>query len=250
MNSVLTIGAHPDDESMLAGGTLALLAERGLATHVLCATRGEGGEMGDPPVCTRAELGAVREAELRCATQALGVRSVRVLDYVDPMIGADEELYPFEADFATLAGEIQRAIREVDADVVISHGPEGEYGHPAHQLMHRAVYAAVERTQPAPYLYSFAARVSGIEDRIWNEGTPAHLALDIRPWLDAKEAAALCHRTQHALFTRRYPGKTIREAMRTTESFHRHLPPVEGEPLDDPFASLLLAAGAWIPETI
>jgi len=131
---------------------------------------------------------------------------------------------------------------------VISHGPEGEYGHPAHQLMHRAVHAAVERLDPTPVFYSFAAQVPGNEDHIWNQNTPAHLALDVRPWLDAKGDAAMCHRTQHALFVRRHPGQTVREALRTLETFHRHLPPVDDLPPDDPFADLLLAAGAWVPE--
>jgi LmbE family N-acetylglucosaminyl deacetylase len=248
MNSILIIGAHPDDETMIAGGVIALLVERGLAVHILCATRGEGGEAGDPPLCAQSELGAVREAELRCAVQALGARSLRLLNYVDPFVGPDEEVFPFEADFNTLAAEIQQAIRQVEADGVISHGPEGEYGHPAHQLIHRAVRAAVESLDPAPFFYSFAAQVPGNEDRIWNKNTPAHLALDVRPWLDAKEAAALCHRTQHALFLRHHPGQTVREALRTLEAFHRHLPPVDDLPPDDPFAALLLAAGAWSPE--
>ena len=178
MNSVLIIGAHPDDETMLAGGVIALLVERGVDVHILCATRGEGGEAGDPPLCALSELGAVREAELRCAAQALGVRSLHLLNYVDPRVGPDEELFPFEADFNTLAAEVQQTIRQVDADVVISHGPEGEYGHPAHQLMHRAVHAAVERLDPTPVFYSFAAQVPGNEDHIWNQNTPAHLALD------------------------------------------------------------------------
>jgi len=248
MNSILIIGAHPDDETMLAGGVVALLVERGLAVHILTATRGEGGETGDPPLCTQSELGAVREAELRCAVRALGARSLRILNYADPLVGPDEELFPFEADFNALASEIQQTIRQVEADGIISHGPEGEYGHPAHQLMHRAVRAAVESLDPAPLFYSFAAQVPGNEDRIWNKNTPAHLVLDIRPWLDVKASAALCHRTQHALFTRRHPGQTVRESLRTLEAFHRHLPPVDDPPPTDPFADLLLAAGAWTPE--
>jgi LmbE family N-acetylglucosaminyl deacetylase len=159
-------------------------------------------------------------------------------------------LFPFEADFNTLAAEFQQAVRSVEADLVISHGPEGEYGHPAHRLVHRAVRAAVERLDPAPLFYSFAAQVPGREDHIWNKNTPAHLALDVRPWLDAKEAAALCHRTQHALFVRRHPGQTVREVIRTLEAFHRHQPPVDDPPPADPFADLLLAAGAWTPDRL
>jgi LmbE family N-acetylglucosaminyl deacetylase len=62
---VLCITAHPDDESVFAGGTLALLALRGAEVKILCCTRGEGGEAGEPPLCSRAALGALREVELR-----------------------------------------------------------------------------------------------------------------------------------------------------------------------------------------
>jgi LmbE family N-acetylglucosaminyl deacetylase len=247
MNSVLVIGAHPDDETMLVGGTLALLSSQGMQVHILCATRGEGGESGEPPVCRRSELGAVRERELRCAAGQLGAASVRLLDYVDPVIGPDEELYPFEADFSTLAVQLRAAIREVEADVVITHGRNGEYGHPAHRLLHRATRVAVEHSARDLLLYTYAATVPGIEDHIWNESDLAHLALDVRPWLDAKEAAALCHVTQQALFRRRRKAKTVREVLRTVESFHRHLPVVETGVPQDAFAGLLMAAGAWIP---
>lgn len=247
MRSVLVLGAHPDDETMLTGGTLALLSSQGVQVHILAATRGEGGELGDPPLCTREELGAVREAELRCAARALGAASVGFLGYVDPLVGPDEELYPFEADFDELVGQILVAIHDLRPDVVLTHGRDGEYGHPAHQLLHEATREAISQTAHPPLFYSFAAKVSGIEDHIWNESDPAHLALDIRPWLDAKEHAALCHVTQHALFRRRHPGKTIRELLRTTEGFHRHHPPVEEGYPRDPFADLLRAAGAWVP---
>lgn len=247
MKSVLVIGAHPDDETALVGGTLALLTSQGIAVHLICATRGEGGECGEPPLCTQAELGAVRESELRCAAQALGLHSVILLDYVDPRVGPDEALFPFDADYHKLVGQIREAIRHTRAEVVITHGSDGEYGHPAHQLIHRATLDAVRYSSAQPVCYSFAANVQGIEDRLWNANDPAHLALDVRPWLDAKEAAAQCHQTQHALFKRRKQAGTIREVLRTTESFHRHLPPVEEGYPQDAFAELLRAAGAWLP---
>jgi len=58
--NVLAFFAHPDDETMMAGGALALLARSGARVHYYCATRGEGGETGEPPVCTIPELGDVR----------------------------------------------------------------------------------------------------------------------------------------------------------------------------------------------
>lgn len=247
INSILVVGAHPDDETMLTGGTLALLSSQGVQVHILCATGGEGGELGDPPVCERDQLGAVREQELRCAAHKLGAADVSLLGYVDPLIGPDDKLYPFKADFDQLAAQLRSAMHEAGAQIILTHGRDGEYGHPAHQLLHRAVRAAIEQSSQPALMYTFAALVPGINDHIWNKSDIAHLALDIRPWLDAKEAAAECHLTQHALFKRRRKAQNIREILRTVESFHRHLPVVEeGYPQDD-FSELLRAAGAWIP---
>src|SRR5215216_4725575 len=100
LRSAVCFFAHPDDESLIAG-MIAMMTRQNIAVHVVCATRGEGGEMGEPPITDRARLGAVRAAELRCAVQALGA-SLTVLDYVDPLVGLDDALYPFDADFDTL----------------------------------------------------------------------------------------------------------------------------------------------------
>lgn len=247
IRSVLALGAHPDDETILAGGTLALLSSQGTVVHLRSATRGEGGEVGDPPLCARPDVGRLREHELREAGRALGAASVGVLGYVDPLAGEDDVLYPFEADFDELAGRVLAAISETRADVVLTHGRDGEYGHPAHRLLHRAVQAAVEALGTPVLMYSWAARVPRIADHLWNESDPAHLALDVRPWLDAKAQAALAHRSQNQLFLRRHPGKTLREALRTVEAFHRHFPRCENGSPHDAFADLLRAAGAWEP---
>ena len=66
---------------MFCGGTLALLAKQGAAVNYLCATRGEGGELGEPPVCARDELGHARQGEMACAVKALGGRQLVFLDY-------------------------------------------------------------------------------------------------------------------------------------------------------------------------
>ena len=146
---------------------------------------------------------------------------------------------------AQLGGHVQQFV----PSVVMTHGADGEYGHPAHVLMHDAVQAALNNLSDPPVLYTFAARVPGMEDHLWNQNEPAHLALDIRPWLDAKEAALQCHKSQHALFLRKRPGQTLREAARKVEAYHRHLPPVEaGDQPEDGFANLLRAAGAWMPD--
>jgi N-acetylglucosamine malate deacetylase 2 len=82
--NLLAVFAHPDDETMLSGGILALAARNGMLVDYVCATRGEGGETGEPPVCTREMLGEVSEQEMVCAVQTLGGRSLTFLGYTGP----------------------------------------------------------------------------------------------------------------------------------------------------------------------
>ena len=83
MHSLMAIYAHPDDESYSVGGVLAKYASQGIPTYVVCATRGEVGEIADPSFATPATLGQVRESELREACRILGVKEVVFLDYID-----------------------------------------------------------------------------------------------------------------------------------------------------------------------
>ena len=127
---VLTYFAHPDDETMFLGGTLAFLAARGAEVHFICATRGEGGEMGNPPICAREDLGRVRESELRCAVDVLGGASLHFSGYVDQEVGPEGELYQFTDHPEFAADELKQIIMEIDPQVILTHGEAGEYGHP------------------------------------------------------------------------------------------------------------------------
>jgi LmbE family N-acetylglucosaminyl deacetylase len=131
--------AHPDDESLGTGGTLAKYAAEGVATFLLTATRGERGRFGDGNDRPAAEVvGRTREAELRAAASELGVRDVTILGYPD---GGVDSVAP---DIA------QRAIAEhlcrIRPHVVITFGPEGAYGHPDHIAISQLTTAAVMRT--------------------------------------------------------------------------------------------------------
>lgn len=243
--NILAFFAHPDDETLLAGGSLALLARQGHAVHFLCATRGEGGEVGEPPLCSIAELGSVREQEMICAVRALGGRSLTFLDYEDPRVGPEGELFPYATDLTRLAGQVAASIQQFSAQVVFSHGSNGEYGHPAHRLTHQAARIAVESLAPsAPLLYTVSANFPGHpRPRLANQDDPAHLVLDISPALAAKTAAALCHRTQNALFVRRSSQEqgrplTVPEVIQRVESLHRACPP-DGLAAPDPVAFAL-----------
>src|SRR4249920_3464806 len=85
---LMAVLAHPDDESLGVGGTLAKYASEGVEVFLLTATRGESGRYrghrpGEPGHPGSSELGHVREAELRAAASALGIREVSLLDYHD-----------------------------------------------------------------------------------------------------------------------------------------------------------------------
>jgi LmbE family N-acetylglucosaminyl deacetylase len=236
--SVLAFFAHPDDETMLAGGLLALLARSGCPVHYLCATRGEGGELGEPPLCTRQELGRVREQELKCAVANLGGSSLTFLDYPDPEIGPGEELYPYTTDPEVLGEQVAAVLSHLEIDALITHGSNGEYGHPAHRLTHQAVRHAVESLASRDLLsdlllYTVAATFQDHPyPRLSNADDPAHMVLDVRDSLEQKIQAAFCHRTQNALFVRRRSQEagrllSIPEVVLPVESLHRVCPPVE-----------------------
>jgi LmbE family N-acetylglucosaminyl deacetylase len=243
--NVLAFFAHPDDETMLAGGTLALLAQQGVKVHYLSATRGEGGEIGEPPICSIEELGQVREEELACAVNALGGISLDFLGYTDPRVGPDDELYAYSEDLDRVARQVANTIRLVNAEAVFTHGVNGEYGHPAHVLTHRAARKAVESIDGhPPMLYGVSAAFpEHPRPRLTNQDNPAHLIIEIGPAREQKTQAALCHRTQHALFLRRSSREagrqlSIREVIIPLEGMHRILPPAT-DGLDDEIARLL-----------
>src|SRR5512143_3370150 len=88
--------AHPDDETILTGGALALAARQGVQVYIVCATRGEGGEMGEPPLTTRENRGKVREQELINAAHALGVQQVIFLGFQDTLM--TDRVLPMRVD--------------------------------------------------------------------------------------------------------------------------------------------------------
>ncbi len=241
MPSLLCLVAHPDDETILCGGTLALLAARGVEVHVVSLTRGEGGELGEPPLTDRAHAGAVREQEMVCAVGHLGGKSLSFLGYVDPEIGPGEKLSAPEHDPTMLAGQIVASLKQTGAQVLMTHGSNGEYGHPAHQLMHAmALAAAASLGAAAPSVVTFAAHYPDHPyPRLANAGDPADLVIDIGPFFERKVAAAQCHRTQHALFTRRRSEAAgrqlaIHDVLLREESVRRLWPP--GPLAEDHFA--------------
>ena len=233
--SVLAVFAHPDDESLVAGGTLARYAAEGARTALLCATRGEWGPISDDALADYETLGQVRERELRAACDVLGIDWLRFLDLEDAcvtaVIGTEEE--------AEVLDKIVRAIRELRPQTIITFGPDGLYGHEDHiaigRLTARARTLAADPTVFPQHLSEgltahyagklwFATFPQGLSSqllaRLAEAGHTAHLwgidrekfgipadeitdTLDIEPFLDQKLRALRCHQTQldsnHAL---------------------------------------------------
>jgi LmbE family N-acetylglucosaminyl deacetylase len=190
----------------------------------------------------------VREQELVCAVQALGGRSLTFLGYVDPQIGKGEELFAFTDDLVMLAGQVATSIGQLKPAALLTHGSNGEYGHPAHLVTHLAAKIAVESLgEDAPLLYSVSANYPDHpKPRLANKDDPADLVIDVTSVLQVKERAALCHRTQHALFVRRASQQlgrqiSVAEALTPQESLHRVFPSIAVE-VDDP---ILRSLDAW-----
>jgi len=134
----MAVLAHPDDESLGVGGTLARYAAEGVETHLVTATRGEAGRYrGIPPGeghPGRETLGRIREAELRNAAAVLGIRELTLLDY------HDQELD--RADPRQAVASIARCVRRARPHVVITFPPDGAYGHPDHVAICQLTTAA------------------------------------------------------------------------------------------------------------
>ncbi|HRN51183.1 MAG TPA: PIG-L family deacetylase [Anaerolineales bacterium] len=144
--TILIVMAHPDDESFGMGGTIAYYDTLGVDVHLACATRGEAGTV-DPEYMTKYKtIAELREAELMCAADALGLKSVNFLNYRDSgMVGSDDNKNPLalvQAPLEQVAGRIVAEIRRLKPQVVITFDETGGYYHPDHIHIHKATVAA------------------------------------------------------------------------------------------------------------
>lgn len=141
---LMAVLAHPDDESLGFGGTLARYSAEEVETYLVTATRGERGRFFSPDrKAEPAEVGRVRQAELQAAAAVLGIREVFNLGYPD---GAVDQI-----DAATAIAAIARHIRRVRPHVVVTFGPDGAYGHPDHIAISQFTAAAIVCASDAGY---------------------------------------------------------------------------------------------------
>ncbi|MEJ7741717.1 MAG: PIG-L family deacetylase [Nocardioidaceae bacterium] len=144
---VVGIFAHPDDETVCAGGTFAKYASAGAEVRVISLTKGGAGQIRDASAATRATLTAVRAKELCAAGEDLGLTETRCLDFPDGgLSGIDSQV------LVRLASEL---LSEIDPDVVITFGPDGFSGHADHIAVGAAVTAACYEMRSATSIRLF-----------------------------------------------------------------------------------------------
>jgi LmbE family N-acetylglucosaminyl deacetylase len=135
MIRIAAIFAHPDDEGLIAG-SLAHYARGGAQVTLICTTKGEAGEISDDSLASPENLGSVRERELRCACDVIGIADLHLLGYCDSgMDGTPENQKStafIQADPEEVRFKLVKLIRDVRPHVVITFDPTGWYGHPDH----------------------------------------------------------------------------------------------------------------------
>ena len=223
--------AHPDDEGIVSGALLQY-STSGVETGLVCATRGEVGEIADPALATPENLGQVREGEMRAAAEVLGVHNLWFLDYRDSgMAGTPENADPrafAQASAAEVVGKLVKIIREFRPQVIVTFDESGAYGHPDHIAIYRyttsAFHAAADAVQypdlgPAHsvsklYYSSFprsALRAigewmstqnyegsfSGLDpEKLGMPDEQINVWLNVEPWREQKDRSRSMHRTQ------------------------------------------------------
>jgi LmbE family N-acetylglucosaminyl deacetylase len=145
---LMAVLAHPDDESLGVGGTLAKYGAEGVETFLVTATLGGRGRYRGHPQGHELHpgvraLAGIREAELRAAAAVLGVRELILLRY------GDQELD--RADPREVVARLTHAIRRVRPQVVMTFGPDGAYGHPDHVAISQLTTAATVAAADASF---------------------------------------------------------------------------------------------------
>ena len=210
--TVLAVFAHPDDESLACGGTLARLSDAGATIVLLCLTHGERGVTVDPSLVPDGNLGSVRASELAAAARVLGIAEVQMFDHPDGNLRW--------AHGPHLHDQLRAAIHRFEPSAIITFDGDGLYWHLDHIGVHEKtsdVVSALGDAAPALYYVTmprgamrhvfdrgvargWAPPASGfwgiVPDAFGLLAEPPTFGLDVRRWVPRKLAALACHRTQ------------------------------------------------------
>lgn len=223
--------AHPDDEGGVTG-TILHYNTLGVESGLICATRGEVGEISDPALATPENLGKVREGELRAAAEVIGLKHLWFLGFRDSgMAGTPENNDPrafAQASAADVVGKLVAIIRQFRPQVMVTFDETGGYGHPDHIAIYRhatsAFYAAADAVQypehgpahmvsklyysgfPRSFLRQMGEWMRAEDykgpfgkldaEKLGLADELISVRLNVEPWLETKNRSWSMHRTQ------------------------------------------------------
>ena len=237
---ILFCFAHPDDESFAGAGLACACRARGDRVVLVTATRGQSGSAGTPPRCSREELPARRERELRKAADLLGISDVVLLDHHDQRLG--------DVDPVEMRRQLVPIIRRHRPAIVLTFDPNGFNNHIDHVAISRFAFDAiaaagdhrwcpetgpphhVERLLwPSPLAPADAVRLPHLEAE-----PGVDFLLDISPWKDVKAAALRAHETQHESVETHFFQHPDADRILSIEMFRQgYGPPLESRPAGD-----------------
>jgi LmbE family N-acetylglucosaminyl deacetylase len=276
--TLLAVLAHPDDETFGMGGTLALYArrcaersgqncpeDRIFKVYLVCATRGEVGEMDPKLMEGFSSIAEYREHELRCAAGKLGLSGVTFLGYRDSgMPGSPDNQHPqalAAQPLEKVAGDVVAIMRQLQPQVVLTFDPIGGYRHPDHIAIQRATemafYAASDPAaypeagaayQPAKLYFSTmprgflrvmvrVMRLLGKDPTRFGKNKdidmasiaevhfPTHARINYRPVAAIRDEASACHASQGGSQMAGGLIGTVRRWFFTQETYMRAYPP-------------------------
>ncbi len=217
MATLVSFHAHPDDESILCGGTMAKAVGEGHRVVLVVATRGERGEVPPGLLAPGEALAERRTRETLAAARVLGVARVEFLGFVDSGMagtpGNEASGSFWRTDVEEAAGRLAALLDEEGADVLTVYDENGGYGHPDHIQVHRVGVRAAELAG-TPRVYEvtldrdhFMGLMADLgpagvrEDEVARIGSPRSVittTVDVRAHLDHKRRAMAAHASQIA----------------------------------------------------
>ena len=181
---LLTVHAHPDDESSKGAGTVARYHDDGVRTVLVCCTGGEAGDILNPAMDreeVRADIAAVRQAELDKAAAIIGYDEVEMLGYRDSGMpdseaNANPECFA-QAPFEEAVDRLAVILRRERPQVVVTYGDEqGGYPHPDHLRVHDITQPAIDRAADPGVVARGRRALAGVEGVLLGVGEEAHRA--------------------------------------------------------------------------
>ncbi len=250
MSTLVCFHAHPDDESITTGGTIARASSDGHRVVLVVATRGELGEVPDD-LNEGETLSDRRIAETMRSAAVLGIDRVEFLGYTDSgMDGWEQNNDPasfWQADVDEAAERLAAILREESADVLTVYDPHGNYGHPDHIQVHRvghlagelagtpAVYEATMNRDALRRMIEFA-RANSIEwdEREIPEDAPLGMpeaaittSVDVSGFVERKRASIMAHASQvtDSEFFLKMPPEMFNQTFSTEWFIRKGAPP-------------------------